>query len=101
MLGNIDIGEQTENALAAGAITKVTKGSSVAVTISQRNANGTGPFTCDTDQTSNAGSTTPLTVTQAKAGSGTGDLTIKVAMPSNLACIGGAFRPGRAWPPYF
>ncbi|KAH8885494.1 hypothetical protein GQ53DRAFT_355714 [Thozetella sp. PMI_491] len=87
-LGNIDIGEQTENQLIAGTVTQVSKGSDVTVTISQRNANGTGPFICDMDQSSNAGENRPLSVTQGNAGTGTGDLTIKVAMPSDLACVG-------------
>lgn len=33
--GNIDVGEQTENELAAGRVTTVTKGSTMAVTIHQ------------------------------------------------------------------
>ncbi|KAJ9136879.1 Gas1-like protein [Pleurostoma richardsiae] len=89
--GNIDIGENTEDALAAGNVTQVTKGSDVTVTISQRNANGTGPFSCDLDESSNADGNsgqTALTVTQDDSGSATGDLTLKVTMPSDLACIG-------------
>ena len=90
LLGNIDIGEQTENVLAAGNITQVKKGSSLAVTLSQRDANGTGPFNCDIDMTSNAAPTlTPLKVSQGSATSGSGDVTIKVAMPTDLACVGG------------
>ncbi|KAH7020587.1 hypothetical protein EDB80DRAFT_677509 [Ilyonectria destructans] len=44
--GNIDIGEETENALAAGAVTQVTKGSSIEVTVHQVNADGAGPYYC-------------------------------------------------------
>lgn len=90
--GNIDIGENTENALAAGDITKVTKGSKVQIAIDQRNANGTGPFTCDMDQTSNSNGVsgqTPLTVAQDNASGGTGQTTLTVTMPSDMACTGG------------
>lgn len=92
--GNIDIGENTENALAAGNITKVTKGSKVQITVDQRNANGTGPFACDLDPTSNAnGATgqTTLVTTQGNANGGTGQMTLTVTMPSDLACNGGQF----------
>lgn len=43
--GNIDVGENTENALAAGAITQVKAGTSMQVTIHQVNADGAGPYT--------------------------------------------------------
>ncbi|KAI9167844.1 hypothetical protein HJFPF1_03983 [Paramyrothecium foliicola] len=89
--GNIDIGEQTEIALAAGEVTQVTNGSTVDVTISQRTPEGAGPFTCDMDLTSNGNGIfgqTPLQVTQGNANGGTGDLTIQVALPADMACIG-------------
>lgn len=92
--GNIDIGENTENALAAGNITKVTKGSKVQITVDQRNANGTGPFACDLDPTSNANGLTgqtALVTTQGNANGGTGQMTLTVTMPSDLACTGGQF----------
>lgn len=90
MGGNIDIGENTENALAAGNVTKVTKGSKVKITIDQRNANGTGPFTCDMDLTGNAIATgqTALQVTQGTSKSTTGQTTLTVTMPSDMACLG-------------
>lgn len=53
--GNIDVGENTENALSAGAVTQVKAGGEVTVTIHQVNADGAGPFFCDIDQTSNSG----------------------------------------------
>lgn len=53
--GNIDVGENTENALAAGAVTQVKAGGKVTMTIHQVNADGAGPFFCDIDQTSNSG----------------------------------------------
>lgn len=68
--GNIDIGENTENALAAKQVTQVTKGSTVTMTINAVNATGQGPFTCDLDPTSNALGTTgqtPLNVQQGNA----------------------------------
>lgn len=68
--GNIDIGENTENALAANQVTQVTKGSTVTMTINAVNETGQGPFTCDLDPTSNALGTsgqTPLDVQQGNA----------------------------------
>lgn len=92
MAGNIDIGEQTELALTAGEVTKVANGSTVAVTIDQRSAEGAGPFTCDLDQTSNGSGIAgqvPLQVTQDDAASGTGNTTIQVALPDDMVCVGG------------
>lgn len=67
--GNIDIGEQTETELAAKRMTQVTKGSTVAVTIHQVNADGAGPFECDMDETSNAQTTfRPLKVSNNAPG---------------------------------
>lgn len=43
--GNIDVGENTENALAANQVTQVKAGSKLTVTIHQVNADGAGPFT--------------------------------------------------------
>lgn len=53
--GNIDVGENTENALAAKAVTQVRAGSDITVTLHQVNADGAGPYVCDLDQTSNSG----------------------------------------------
>ncbi|KFA65156.1 hypothetical protein S40285_06500 [Stachybotrys chlorohalonatus IBT 40285] len=91
LAGNIDIGEQTELALTAGEVTKVANGSTVAVTIDQRSAEGAGPFTCDLDQTSNGSGIAgqvPLQVTQDDAASGTGNTTIQVALPDDMVCVG-------------
>lgn len=52
LTGNIDVGENTESALSAGAVTQVTAGGSVTVTIHQVNADGAGPYACDIDMTS-------------------------------------------------
>lgn len=93
--GNIDIGEQTENELAAGRMTQVSSGSVMKVTIHQVNADGAGPFECDMDETSNAVTTfTPLKVTNNIPGSfglsqaKEQDFTINVQMPENFNCIG-------------
>ncbi|KAI8933318.1 hypothetical protein NX059_009943 [Plenodomus lindquistii] len=93
--GNIDIGEQTENELAAGRMTQVSSGSMLAVTIHQVNADGAGPFECDMDETSNAVTTfTPLTVSNNVPGSfglsqeKEKDFTINVQMPKTFNCLG-------------
>ncbi|EOA84324.1 hypothetical protein ACJQWK_00676 [Exserohilum turcicum] len=93
--GNIDIGEQTENELAAGRMTKVSAGSTIAVTIHQVNADGAGPFECDMDETSNAVTTfTPLKVSNNVPGSfglsqaKEQDFTINVQMPQKFNCLG-------------
>lgn len=94
--GNIDIGENTENALAAGAVTQVQSGTQIQVTLHQVNADGAGPFVCDLEETSNTGLISQnLTVTnnvpgvngfsQAKAQ----DFTITVTMPDTFTCTGG------------
>ncbi|KAM4067148.1 hypothetical protein HRG_001144 [Hirsutella rhossiliensis] len=81
LTGNIDVGENTENALAAGQV----------------NADGAGPYTCDMDQSGNTGiEFTNLTVSnnvpgtngfsQAKAEA----FDINVQMPDNFKCEGGS-----------
>ncbi|KAF2245834.1 hypothetical protein BU26DRAFT_57282 [Trematosphaeria pertusa] len=93
--GNIDVGEQTENELAAGRVTQVSSGSVLAVTIHQVNADGAGPYECDLDQTSNAAiNFVPLTVANNVPGTNglsqakEQDFTINVQMPQNFNCIG-------------
>ncbi|KAF1833994.1 hypothetical protein BDW02DRAFT_355616 [Decorospora gaudefroyi] len=93
--GNIDIGEQTENELAAGRMTTVSLGSTLAVTIHQVNADGAGPFECDMDETSNAVTTfTPLKVSNNVPGTfglsqaKEQDFVINVQMPDKFNCIG-------------
>ncbi|KAI0433525.1 hypothetical protein F5Y09DRAFT_63500 [Xylaria sp. FL1042] len=88
--GNIDIGEQTENALADGNVTQATAGSRVKVYFQQLSADGAGPFTCDMDQTGNTiGATgqTQLRVKESEA-SKNGIIALKVSMPSDMQCIG-------------
>ncbi|PHH92045.1 hypothetical protein CDD83_9163 [Cordyceps sp. RAO-2017] len=53
--GNIDVGENTENALAAGQVTQVKAGSQIELTMHQVNADGAGPYECDLDEASNTG----------------------------------------------
>ncbi|KAI1135921.1 hypothetical protein F5Y05DRAFT_415516 [Hypoxylon sp. FL0543] len=93
--GNIDIGENTENALAAGAVTQVKAGTQLKVTIHQVNADGAGPYSCDLVEAGNNGIITQnLTVennvpgvngfSQAK----TQDFEVTVNMPDSFACTG-------------
>lgn len=91
--GNIDVGATTEDALAADQVTQVTKGSSVKVTVRQVNETGAGPYTCDMDFTGNtAGATGQVNVTTTEsAADRNGDITLKVAMPKDMACIGCKF----------
>ncbi|KAF1997020.1 hypothetical protein P154DRAFT_556009 [Amniculicola lignicola CBS 123094] len=93
--GNIDVGEQTENELAANRVTQVTQGSTMTVTIHQVNADGAGPYECDLDETSNGATNfVPLTVTNNVPGSNglsqnkEADFNITVQMPENFNCIG-------------
>ncbi|KAI0107162.1 hypothetical protein GGR51DRAFT_516490 [Nemania sp. FL0031] len=90
LAGNIDIGEQTENALADGNVTQTTAGSRVNVFLQQVNETGAGPFTCDMDPTGNSiGATgqTKLVVRESSANKN-GIITLKVAMPNDLQCTG-------------
>ena len=88
--GNIDIGENTENQLAAKTVTSVTKGSNVDVTISQGSADGAGPYTCDMDFTSNADGVSGQTnLTVKENDSSNGNIALSLTMPSDMACVGG------------
>ncbi|KAI1371864.1 hypothetical protein F4677DRAFT_434362 [Hypoxylon crocopeplum] len=93
--GNIDIGENTENALAAGAVTQVKSGTQLKVTVHQVNADGAGPYECSLVEAGNNGIITQnLTVennvpgvngfSQAK----TQQFEILVNMPDTFACVG-------------
>ncbi|KAI9049129.1 hypothetical protein LZ554_006977 [Drepanopeziza brunnea f. sp. 'monogermtubi'] len=97
LTGNIDIGENTENALAAGAVTSVKSGTLMTVTIHQVNADGAGPYACDLEETGNTGVFSQnLTVTNNVPGvngfsqAKTQDFNITVAMPEKFNCIGGS-----------
>lgn len=90
LAGNMDVGENTEIALKANAVTKVTKGSNVDVTIRAINADGKGPYICDMDFQSNAaGAIGQVNLTVAETTANNGDINLKVKMPANMACIGG------------
>lgn len=93
--GNIDVGEQTENELAAKRVTQVKAGTVMTVTIHQVNADGAGPYECDLDETSNAATKfTKLKVANNVPGTNglsqakEQQFTISVAMPDNFNCIG-------------
>ncbi|AEO59879.1 hypothetical protein MYCTH_2308497 [Thermothelomyces thermophilus ATCC 42464] len=95
LTGNIDVGEATENALAAKAVTQVKAGTQLQITIHQVNADGAGPYFCDLDESSNTGVFTHnLTVTNNVPGSNglsqvqAKDFNITVALPDNLNCFG-------------
>ncbi|KKY31579.1 putative gas1-like protein [Diaporthe ampelina] len=95
--GNIDVGENTENALAANAVTQVSPGGEMTVTIHQVNADGAGPYTCDLDPTGNSLGATgqiPLEVTNNVPGANgfsqakTVDFNMTVKMPADMNCTG-------------
>ncbi|KAL7620574.1 hypothetical protein AAE478_009569 [Parahypoxylon ruwenzoriense] len=77
--GNIDVGENTENALAAGAVTQVKRGSQVKVTIHQVNADGAGPYTCDLEL---------IHVWQVEAGNN-GVITQNLTVQNNVPGVNG------------
>lgn len=88
--GNIDIGEQTENALAANQVTQVTKGSTVTMTINTVNETGQGPYKCDLDPTSNAQGANGQTLLDIQEGqpNANGEMQLKVNLPQDMACQG-------------
>ncbi|KAK8102333.1 CAS1 protein [Apiospora sp. TS-2023a] len=89
LAGNMDVGENTEIQLKAKAVTQVTKGSNVDVTIRAINADGAGPYTCDMDFQSNAaGAVGQVNLTVAETKAANGDINLKVKLPANMACIG-------------
>jgi len=97
LTGNIDVGENTENQLAAGTVTQVKAGTQMTVTIHQVNADGAGPYACDLDEQSNAGILSQnLTVTNNVPGvnglsqAKTQDFNITVTMPKSFTCTGGS-----------
>jgi hypothetical protein len=97
LTGNIDVGEVTENALAANEVTQVQSGSQMQVTIHQVNADGAGPYFCDLDEGSNTGIFSQnLTVTNNIPGANglsqaqAQDFNITVTMPNNFKCVGGS-----------
>lgn len=90
LFGNIDIGQNTEDQLAAKTVTSVTKGGAVTVNIDSVNSEGTGAYSCDMDLTSNADGAsgqTKLAVTQTNGTDGL--ITLALTMPTDMACTGG------------
>ncbi|TLD28324.1 hypothetical protein PspLS_03591 [Pyricularia sp. CBS 133598] len=95
--GNIDVGEETENALAAKKVTSVKPGTVVSMTIHQVNADGAGPYICDLDETSNVGlEFKNLSVTDNVPGANglsqvrAQQFVMKITMPQDLNCVGGS-----------
>ncbi|RYP76633.1 hypothetical protein DL769_003593 [Monosporascus sp. CRB-8-3] len=95
LTGNIDIGENTENAIAAGAVTQVKSGTQMTVTI--LNADGAGPYVCDLIEAGNNGAISQnLTVENNVPGANgfsqakTQDFDILVNMPNDFKCTGGS-----------
>ncbi|KAK2589654.1 hypothetical protein QQS21_012669 [Conoideocrella luteorostrata] len=95
--GNVDVGENTENALAANRVTQVKAGGDVSVTIHQVNADGAGPFVCDLDMTSNVGlQFTNLTIQNNVPGANglsqakTQAFNMTLKLPNDLRCTGGS-----------
>ncbi|KKY25052.1 putative gas1-like protein [Phaeomoniella chlamydospora] len=96
LAGNIDVGENTENQLAANQVADVAAGDKVNVTIHQVNADGAGPYSCDLDETSNTGvfSHTNLAITNNVPGTNglsqakEQDFNMQVSLPSNMNCTG-------------
>ncbi|GAD95364.1 hypothetical protein SNOG_11034 [Paecilomyces variotii No. 5] len=95
--GNVDVGQETEKELAANRVTSVQKGSTLAVTIHQVNADGAGPYSCDLDPTSNSLATNefiPLQVSNNVPGTNGlsqakfQNFTINVQLPKDLNCTG-------------
>ncbi|GKU05318.1 unnamed protein product [Fusarium langsethiae] len=93
--GNIDVGENTENAIAAKQVTQVEAGGELTVTIHQVNADGAGPYVCDLDESSNTNTNIQnLTVTNNVPGTNglsqvkTQAFNITVKMPDDLNCFG-------------
>jgi hypothetical protein len=87
--GNIDIGTETEGQLVNKTVTSVTKGGPLTVTIKQGDANGAGPYTCDIDPTGNSqGATGQTALKVTETDSASGDITLSMTMPTDLACSG-------------
>jgi hypothetical protein len=88
--GNIDVGANTEDQMANGTLTQVSKGGKVQIAVAQLDANGAGPYTCDMDLQSNAAGVTgqiPLNATESNGSNG--QILLTMTMPKDLACIGG------------
>lgn len=95
LTGNIDIGENTENAIAANAVTQVQSGSKLTVTLHQINADGAGPYTCDLVAAGNNGVISANLSVENNVPGANGfsqakeqDFNITVNMPTSFNCTG-------------
>ncbi|RCI11829.1 hypothetical protein L249_7154 [Ophiocordyceps polyrhachis-furcata BCC 54312] len=94
--GNIDVGENTEKAIAAKAVTQVQSGGQVQLTLHQVNADGAGPYVCDLDENSNSGTISPKNVTVLNNVPGDNGLSLAktqqfnmtIQLPADLQCTG-------------
>lgn len=93
--GNIDIGENTENALAAKAVTGVKPGTEMIVTVHQVNADGAGPYVCDLVEQGNTGIITQNLTVKNNVPGANGfsqekfkDFNMTVVMPDKFDCTG-------------
>jgi len=97
LAGDIPIATTAKDMASMNAVTKVTKGGSLVMTIHQINADGAGPYQCDLDQTGNGTSFMGnLPVTNNIPGANglsqvsKTDFNITIAMPADMACNGGS-----------
>ncbi|KAK8016941.1 gas1-like protein [Apiospora rasikravindrae] len=95
IIGNIDIGENTENAIAAGAVTEAGPGEKLTVTLHQVNADGAGPYACDLIEQGNTGIITQNLTVQNNVPGANGfsqekfkDFEMTVIMPQKFDCTG-------------
>lgn len=96
--GNIDIGEKTENAIAAGAVTEAGPGQELTVTLHQVNADGAGPYACDLIEQGNTGIITQNLTVKNNVPGANGfsqekfkDFEMTVVMPQKFDCTGGKY----------
>ncbi|KAL8304866.1 hypothetical protein RB597_004125 [Gaeumannomyces tritici] len=95
LAGSIDIKAETEKAIKAGALAKVTGGTTVTMEVHQVNADGAGPYICDVDATGN-GQFVPMTVTDNIPGANglstakTEQFQMKATLPDDLECTNGS-----------
>ncbi|KAK7913999.1 hypothetical protein PG985_011702 [Apiospora marii] len=95
IIGNIDIGENTENAIAANAVTEAGPGEKLTVTLHQVNADGAGPYACDLIEQGNTGIITQNLTVQNNVPGANGfsqekfkDFEMTVIMPQKFDCTG-------------
>lgn len=97
LAGNIDIVAATADAMAAKAVTGVTKGGTLMMTIHQVNGDGAGPYLCDLDDKGD-GSNFKGNLTVANQIPGANGLSqnkeqafnITITLPPDMDCKGGS-----------